>query len=363
MAYELKNWFDRAFFEGLAESLAERARDLDTGAFVTEACAGLEPLSIMERLQRTADLCDRHLSGSYAAKLKIVSAVVPRYEGHFRALFAPEFVARFGRHDRARSLKALHHLTRFGSAEFAIRPFILDDPGDTLALMAVWAGDGKDHVRRLASEGCRPRLPWSFRLASLIDDPAPVLPILERLKGDSSLYVRKFVANHLNDIGKDHPELMLDVVHAWDRSIPETAWIVRHACRSLIKAGHPRALALQGFGDAPQIRIENLAVAPAAVPWQGTAEISFDLVSIAKKPQRLAVDYALHYRKASGRTAPKVFKLKELELEPGARVWLGSKRSLAEKTTRKHYPGEHRVELLINGVSSGEAAFELLAAT
>ncbi|MBC6440164.1 MAG: hypothetical protein GDA49_07095 [Rhodospirillales bacterium] len=161
MAYELKNWFDPAFFEDLASALADAHKGFDRASFVAAACEGLGRLSIMERLQRTADLCAAHLPDDYATALAVVSVVAPRYEGHFRASFGPEFVARYGRGDRKRSMKALKSLTRYGSAEFAVRHFFLDDPNDTLKHMRAWAKDRNHHVRRLASEGSRPRLPWS----------------------------------------------------------------------------------------------------------------------------------------------------------------------------------------------------------
>lgn len=361
MAWELKNWFDPAFFHELAGAVAEHHRAFDRRRFVSEATEGLDALSIMERVDRTALLLGRHLPPDYGTALGIVEAVVPRYDGHFRAMFGPAFVARHGRGDRRRSLPALRRLTRYGSSEFAIRPFLIDDLAGTLAVMRRWAGDGNHHVRRLASEGCRPRLPWSFRLDALVADPTPALPILETLRADPEDYVRRSVANHLNDIAKDHPDVMLDVVEGWDRTDPATAWIVRHACRSLVKAGHPRALALLGFGGRPEVVLHDLAVTPAAVPWEGAATIAFALASTARAPQRLVVDYALHYVKANGATAPKVFKLKEITLDPGQTQQLAIRRSLAERTTRRHYPGVHRVEVLVNGESLGSAGFTLLA--
>ena len=227
--------------------------------------------------------------------------------------------------------------------------------------MRGWAEDDDHHVRRLASEGSRPRLPWSFRLTRLVADPGPAIPILERLKADPELYVRTSVANHLNDIGKDHPERMLDLVSAWDRSDPATAWIVRHACRSLIKAGHPRALALHGFGEKPAVDLRALAVTPRPVPWQGVANLSFSLASFGNVPQRLAIDYVVHFVKANGATAPKVFKLRVVELAPGDVLPVATRRSFEERTTRRHYPGRHRIDIQINGVVCGGIEFDLLA--
>jgi len=214
-------------------------------------------------------------------------------------------------------------------------------------------------VRRLASEGSRPRLPWSFRLDALVEDPTPALPILTRLRADPELYVRKSVANHLNDISKDHPERMLDLVERWDRSDDRTAWIVRHGARSLIKDGHPRSFALFGFDARPRLDVEHLAVRPASLRLGQTATFSFDIVSRARRPQKLAVDYAIHYVKVSGRPSRKVFKLCELLLPPGARETIQKRQIFKDFTTRTHHPGRHVFELIVNGATRGEIAFDL----
>lgn len=326
-----------------------------------DALEDLDGLSLMARMERTAVLLGRHLPGDYEGALAVVLDVMPHYSGQFRALLGPAFVAHHGRHDPARSLEALRLLTVHGSSEFAVRHFLRDDFEGTLAVMRRWSGDENHHVRRLASEGCRPRLPWSFRLENLIADPSPALPILERLKADPEPYVRTSVANHLNDIAKDHPEWMLDVVSGWERDDAATAWIVRHASRSLIKAGHPRALALHGFGEQPRVEVAGLSVSPSQVPWEGTAAIAFALVSRAEAEQRLAVDYVVHYVKANGARSPKVFKLREMVLGAGETASLSVRRSMAQRTTRRHYPGLHRVEIQINGVVCDGQDFMLLA--
>lgn len=360
MAEELKDWFDAAFYRGLAKAVKAEHRPFPDRRFLAAAVEDLDGLSLMARLERTAVLLGEFLPQDYAQALAVVMAVTPRYRGQFRALLGPAFVARYGRHDPARSLEALRCLTGYGSSEFAVRHFLKDDFEGTLRVMRGWAQDSDHHVRRLASEGCRPRLPWSFRLERLIADPGPAIPILERLKVDPEPYVRTSVANHLNDIAKDHPGRMLDLVSGWDREDPATAWIVRHACRSLIKAGDPRALALHGFGELPQVAVRDLAVTPGRIPWEGAAELTFVLESRGSGVQRLAVDYIVHYVKASGATAPKVFKLREVELAAGELSPVTTRRSFQQRTTRRHYPGRHRIDIQINGVVCAGVDFELL---
>ncbi len=225
--------------------------------------------------------------------------------------------------------------------------------------MVAWSEEKNHHVRRLASEGSRPRLPWSFRLNKLIADPSPVSPILENLKADPHLYVRKSVANHLNDISKDHPDWMLDLVSSWDRANPHTAWIVKRATRSLIKAGQPRSFALLGFEAQPQVELSDFKLSHSKVRLGQSLTISFDLLSLKDKPQKLALDYKVHYVKKSGRTAPKVFKLKEIELGACQKLSITKKQQFENISTRVHYPGLHAIELMLNGQSVAKATFEL----
>ena len=223
------------------------------------------------------------------------------------------------------------------------------------------------------SEGSRPRLPWAPRLRHFQKDPKPVLALLERLKDDPELYVRRSVANNLNDIAKDHPDVVVEVCRRWLGEVrsgrasarPETAanraWIVSHALRSLVKSAHPDALDVMGASAKPKIRLDDVRIAPTRVKKGGRVECSLSLVSTARAPQDLLIDYIVHYVKADGRTSPKVFKLKRLTLARGASAPLRIVIKLAELTTRKHYPGTHGVELLVNGQKYPVGEFQLTA--
>jgi hypothetical protein len=215
-------------------------------------------------------------------------------------------------------------------------------------------------VRRLVSEGTRPRLPWAPRLRAFQEDPRPVIALLELLKDDAERYVQRSVANNLNDIAKDHPELAVEVSRRWlvDAS-PSRRWIVRHALRSLVKKGHRGALDVMGVGGKPRVDISGIRLAPATTRIGGEVRFSFEIVSTSRKTQELLVDFAVHYVKANGTARPKVFKLRKLALPPSGRVELGSAISLKGMTTRKHYPGRHGIEALINGVPYRLGTFEL----
>jgi 3-methyladenine DNA glycosylase AlkC len=256
-------------------------------------------------------------------------------------------------------MDALKHLTRFGSSEFAVRHFLVRDLEKTLAVMRKWAKDENEHVRRLASEGCRPRLPWSFQIRDLLGNPGPVAPILETLKADAAIYVRKSVANHLNDITKDRPDWVLDRLASWPRDNVHTAWIVKQALRTLIKKGDTGALALVGASGKAEVKIARFEVTPKTIRLGERIRIEAQIASTADEPQRLVIDYAVHYVKKNGETSRKVFKLKELDLAPGARCDLKISQTVRDFTTRKHNAGHHRVQLIANGTVVGENAFDL----
>jgi len=359
MAQELKHWFDKDFFDDLGAAIAHQSPGFDKPSFQRMATDGLDRLELMQRMTRTVEACRTHLPDDYRRAVGILKAIAPRYEGKFQGLFCSEYVGRYGLGDFDFSLGALAYFTTFSSAEFGVREFLIKDFDRTLETMKTWTASDNHHHRRLASEGSRPRLPWSFRIPQLIRDPSPTRPILERLNADESETVRRSVANHLNDISKDHPETMLDWVETWDRTDQGTGWIVKHAARGLLKKGHPRAFGLFGFEAEPAIETVSLNVDKPSVAIGDDIAFSFTLGSLKQRPQKLAVDYSVHYVKKNGKTSPKVFKLKEFELGPGAIESLGRRISLRNLSTREHHPGTHHIELMVNGRSAGMVSFDV----
>lgn len=354
----MKHWFDETFYRRSAAQLAALHPRFDADRFLAHALAGLDELELMARVQRSAEAFHAALPVPLSDQLDVLRAHAARIGHNFAGIWPCAHVAAHGLDHPELALPALRDLTRHGSAEFAIRPFLVRDLSGTLAVMREWAASDDEHVRRLASEGCRPRLPWGLRLQSLVADPRPAFPVLEKLRADPSLYVRKSVANHLNDITKDHPDLVLDLVSAWDRGDVRTAWIVKHALRTLVKKGHPRALALLGAGAAPRVRA-TIAVSPRRIHLGGTVVFSAKIVSDASRAQSLIVDYVVHYVRASGRASTKVFKWTALELPARASVELTKRQTIRDFTTRRHHAGRHRVELQINGRRLAETAFTL----
>ncbi|MDH0865299.1 DNA alkylation repair protein [Mitsuaria sp. GD03876] len=357
--YNLKDLIGETALRALADVFADTARGFDRRRFLAAATEGLEPLSIMQRVHRVAEALAVALPGRYGEQLDAVVAAAPTAGGAFINMGLCDFVASHGLHDPAASLQALERLTPHGTAEFAIRPFLRQDLAGTLAVMARWTAHPDEHVRRLASEGCRPRLPWSFRLDALVADPAPLARILDALRADDSLYVRRSVANNLNDITKDHADWVFARLADWDLGDERSAWIVKHALRSRIKQGDARALKLIGASEGAEAVVEWLTIQPARVALGGEVEIAFALRSTAQAGQRLVVDYAVHYVKKNGRASPKVFKLKTVELAAGESAPIRIRRALRDFTTRTHYAGTHAVEVLVNGQRLAGGAFEL----
>jgi 3-methyladenine DNA glycosylase AlkC len=360
MAEPLKEMFNLAFFESLVKEVCTAAPRVKGPELLKDLLDGNESRELNARMRHTSITLHRHLPADFRKAVDVLKIVAPRMSKNYTALLFPDFVGLYGLDDPAFSFDALKYLTSFGSSEFAVREFFRRDTKGTLKVMRQWAEDENEHVRRLASEGSRPRLPWSSRSDAVVKDPRLTTPILERLRTDDSLYVRKSVANHLNDISKDHPAYMIGLLRSWDLKHPHTAWIAKHASRTLIKAGNVDALTLFAFDPNVKVRVEGLTLSTKRIKLGETLAFSFTVVSEAAHTQQLALDYAIHYRKAHGGTARKVFKLKEVELAEHAVFAVSKRQRFVDFTTRKHYPGEHLVEVFVNGEVKAKRSFNMV---
>ncbi len=381
MAEPFKNLINRQIVAQAAAHFARVWPPFDRARFEEIACTGLEKLELKARAVQIADALAQTLPPSFADACAVIEAAlappVPfdadgeptaqsdaeRASGLSGIIIwsLGEFVARHGLDHVPRALTCLHALTQRASAEFAIRPFIAQHPTTTLRTLARWSRDPSAHVRRLVSEGSRPRLPWGLRLQALVVDPSPTLPLLRALQDDPSTYVRRSVANHLNDIAKDHP----DLVAAWVRehlvgASPERVASLRHASRTLIKTGHPATMEAWGLGQALRGKA-TLALAASRVCVGETLRLEIHLVSTASTPQALVIDYAVHHVRANGERTPKVFKGWKLTLAPGEKRALAKQHSFRPVTTRRLYPGKHQIDLLINGQLVAQREVELRA--
>jgi 3-methyladenine DNA glycosylase AlkC len=337
-------------------------------AFLAEALDGYDALELTPRAWQIARALGHHLPPEYDRSVEIlIASLGPKLEttellGMGPFLYLPHvfFVAEFGAEHFEASMRAQYELTQRFSAEYSIRVFLQRYPERTLPRLAEWALDPSVHVRRLVSEGTRPRLPWAPRLRAFQEDPRPVLDLLELLKDDPELFVRRSVANNLNDIGKDNPAALIETCRRWlQDATAERRWLIRHALRSAVKRGDPEALEVLGY-EAATISVRDVRVSPAVVPIGGSVTLTAELANETTSRQRLLVDCRVHFIKANGAARPKVFKVKELDLEPDGTARLAKTISLAQHTTRTHHPGRHRVELLVNGQASEAGTFDVI---
>ena len=356
----LKEIFNAERLQHIASEMSAVYPAFKAKAFLKHANAGLAELSVMQRMARVSESLHAVLPLDYVDALDVLRELAPRLNSGFVSMSLPHYVASYGAHAFDTSMEALKYFTTFGSSEFAIRHFLRSDLERSLELMHDWAQDENHHVRRLASEGSRPRLPWSFRLETVQANPQLAAGILDRLKADESLYVRKSVANHLNDVTKEHPEWVLDTVEGWSLENRHTAWIAKHALRSLIKQGDLRALTVIGAGAKAEVELLDVKVVPAVVRLGETMTLSFTVKSLVPVEQRLVIDYAIDYVKANGGTSTKVFKLKTLELAGFGSEVVARRQVIKDFTTRKHYAGEHGVHVMVNGERLGSAVVEIL---
>jgi len=372
MAESLKSFFSPALVRRLAANISLVHPAFPARAFVKQACTGLERLELLDRGQLIAGALATHLPARYPDAIEVLlRSLGPEHAsdeligvGMAPFFYLPHviFVAERGLDHFDVSMHAQYELTKRFSAESSIRPYIARDPERTLSFLRKWTTDPNAHVRRLVSEGTRLRLPWARRVPWLDANPERVLELLERLRDDPTTLVRRSVANNLNDLGKVRPELMTRTCAAWlDGASAERRALIEHALRSAVKRGEPGALQLLGYGKEASVSVEDVLFEPARVKIGGRVFVRFALRSTSRTPQDLLVDLAVHFVKANGHVAPKVFKLKRLALPPHGRVELQTTVSMAVHTTRKPRPGTHAVDILINGNAKHAGSFEVTA--
>jgi 3-methyladenine DNA glycosylase AlkC len=320
----------------------------------------LTPLALMARLDLLRDRLVETMPTDFDTSASVLRHALqsPGFTG-WMTVPCGSYVARAGIDRPEVALPLLAGLTPRWSSEWSLRPFIEAHPDIAYTHLHRWASDPDEHVRRLVSEGTRPRLPWASQLRSLIADPTPAIGLLDKLVDDPSEYVRRSVANHLNDIAKDHPDIALDCARRWlDTGGDGAAWMVRHGLRTMVKHGHPAALGLLGFDHAAPIRLDGLTSTPARLPIGGETTIEFTLS--ADHTVRVAVDYLVHHAGARAPRRPKVFKLTTNTVHPGRPLMITRRHPFREVTVRRLYPGTHRIDIQVNGRVLGGVDVELI---
>jgi 3-methyladenine DNA glycosylase AlkC len=353
----------------LALDISHTWPEFEAAGFTTDINAKLETLSFGDRNALIRDRLHQYLPKHFPAAAQILidslqqKPVVSDLAGFDGFIIMPQcdFVAMYGLNHFDISMKALYEMTIRFTAEGAIRAFIQKYPEKTLKQLEEWSRDENPMARRLASEGTRPRLPLAPRLPQFIDDPRPVLKLLDNLKCDPVLVVRRSVANNLNDMAKDNPDLVVETLRAWQQTGDKgTAWIIKHASRTLVKQGHKEALALLGYPPNPAIDVQNLTIEQPVIQLGDDLIFNFEIHSRAAETQNMMIDYVVHHMKANGKLAPKVFKLTKKKLKADEMLSLTRKHAIKPISTRKYYAGRHRVEIQINGEIWAEKEFELV---
>lgn len=366
---KFKNWFNREAAIELAAQIRAVYPGFDSERYVRLASRGISDLEFKGRVEKFAWALRETLPQDVPSALEIITASLPEplpdcespTDGWLQWPVG-EFIALFGLEHFDESFEAMYFLTQRFTAEFAVRPFLQHYPEESVGLLLDLVDDENPHVRRWCSEAVRPRLPWAAVLTDFVEDPTPALPILEALMDDPELYVRRSVANNLNDIAKEHPDFVVEFCEEWSQpENEERSWLIRHALRTLVKTAHPEALALLGFHPPPEEFKARLEVEPAQIQIGETVKFKATLLNRSPDTLKLQVDFVLHLVRQKGKVSGKVFKWKALTLESGQQVTLPKKHPMKKTTTRALYPGNHKVELQVNGVRMSQAQFELIS--
>ena len=367
MAEPLKYIYNNEFFSELESCLQKIAPDINTKTFIaTVKNKSWVLMELKQRMRHLSTVLNESLQGDYQEKLEKVLNLVDalpenskvQYSG-LAYMYIPDFVAQYGLDDVGISLKAMEKINMVTSCEFAIRPFLLRHEKKVMKQMLLWSKHPHQNIRRFASEGCRPRLPWGAAIPSLKKDPSPILPILKNLKNDPELYVRKSVANNLNDISKDNPGIVIDIAKSWQGSSAAADWIIKHGCRGLLKSGHPDVLRIFGTGNHIKVGVTHFTLSSAALQIGDELHFNFQMQLQELQPSKLRIEYAIYYQKANGSLSKKIFKVNEGMYDSVRTYKFSRKHSFKDLTTRKHHAGTHAIAIIVNGNELAKRDFKL----
>ena len=361
MAELLKNHFDDVLVEVFADAASTTCATFDKRRFRDCTVPSFPTLELKDRINLIADALRDGLPEDFPSAVAHVVDMAPAIRGPSGMEPWPlcSVVERHGVEHPTESLAAMEQLTQHFSCEFAIRPFLEQHLDQTLDACRAWLTHPEATVRRLPSEGTRPYLPWGPKVQALLDDPAIGIELITELRHDPDEVVRRSVANHLNDIARNHGDRVAEIAASWTAEPQTDPQMIRHSLRGLVKKGHPGAMAALGFSTEPEVAVESFAVSPSELALGDSIELSATVTSTGAGPQRLIVDFVIHHVNANGATSPKVFKWTTVELDPGTTVTLTKRRKIATASTRRYHAGIHRVELQIAGQAAAETAFTL----
>lgn len=356
-----KDFLDKRAVSKFASQIAEVHPLFKKDKYIEAVLSdGFLKLELKQRIDKLAVTLKDFLPESYDKAVQILIGAAPKVK-MFENWALTTYVQMFGLDKFETSVMALEELTKYGTSEFAIRPYMIQHTDKMLPILKRWTKHKNEHVRRLAAEGSRPRGVWTAHIGAFKKDARPVIEILDALKSDNSLYVRKAVANNLNDISKEHPDLAIAVAGEWLKPNHEhTNWIVKRGLRTLIKKGHPQALKLMGVNHKTAVEVASFVIKPARVKVGDIVTLFLELKSTSKSNQKLVVDYNVHYVKDRGSISTKTFKWAEKTIAPKEILSLAKQHSFRNLSTRTHYSGEHLIEVLVNGKVAARKSLWLL---
>lgn len=361
----IKDIYSPSFYNRFADTVAPIIPSFSKEEFIIRIFGdNFEHKEWKERMKHTTRVFHEFLPQEFAEASKLIMQIITQLrkdnfgEDGLAFIFFPDYVESYGLHDFEHSVIALEFITQFVSCEFAVRPFILKYGDRMINQMTIWSKHENYKVRRFASEGSRPRLPWAMALPALKKDPAAIMPLLENLKNDPSEWVRRSVANSINDIAKDHPGIVIDLAAKWKGISKETDAIIKHGCRTLLKQGHAEILKHYDL-DSENITLSNFEILTPVVKVGESVEFTFSIQNLHTEAQTVRLEYGVYYKKANGQLSRKVFKISEKSYLPGSVVTIYRKQSFRLITTKVFYAGTHQLSIIVNGEEKGFHTFEL----
>jgi 3-methyladenine DNA glycosylase AlkC len=359
-------FFDLNMLRTLGAALERQITDFSFNHFLKKVYSdGWETKELMPRVKHLAVVLHEFLPEDFPKAAGILSMVADdirnakNKQQTFGFMCLAEYISSYGLNHLNASVRAMETITKLISCEFAVRPFIIRYPRQMMAIMMEWSRHEDAKVRRLASEGCRPRLPWGLALRDFKTDPSPILPILEALKEDPDEWVRKSVANNLNDISKDHPQFLLQLIKKWKGKNAQTDALLKHAARNLLKRGDEHALALFGVRHDQKIKADRTRILTPTVHVGSELRFEFEITNDSRQNKLVRLEYAIYYNTARGVLSKKVYKISEKEYKAGTKYHITRKQSFKPITTRRFYAGKHELSVIVNGKESKRLPFEL----
>jgi len=361
----LKDLYSPSFYKNLADALARVMPSFNKQRFISQIfTSDFNTKELKSRMRHTTEVLHRFMPADFKTAVKVLEKLIDQLkkngigEDGLAFMFIPDYIEVYGLDDFITSANALETITQFVSCEFAVRPFLFNFFSPMINRMRKWSTHENFKVRRLASEGSRPRLPWGMGIPALKRDPSPIISILENLKNDPSEWVRRSVANSLNDIAKDHPDLFLSLAGKWQGKSKETDAIIKHGSRSLLKKGHAGILGHYGLKSKP-VLVSGFRIKTSRVKIGEHLIFSFQVENGSRKELQIRVEYGVYYKKAKGQWSKKVFKISEKTYQPGEKIQIVRRQSFRKITTRVFYPGKHQLSIIANGEEKVKRTFEL----